>query len=399
MSQPSQQQQHRVNAFAVGSRPNRLLRFGLGILALLMCLIALHNLVTLYPWGVDVVIPLKAAARWLAGDQPYLASSFLAGPGYDLPYLYPPFVLALVAPFTALPQNAVIGAWLVVSLAAAIFACRRLAIPWPAVPLLLIWPPFTEGLVGGNVQVVVFAAFVALFWRKPPATEPVHDFQPLEHDPADQDRPGFRGGLRDGLLATAVGALKASQIQPWLYLLRRNWRAAVAGAVVLAGLALLTLPLLGTRVWFDWLAQLGRANDPSWILAGDGIARFMPWWVGDVIALASLALVLVVPKHHAGAWIGLLAVVGSPSLRVFGLLFALPAMLAIRREIALVAALLIASYTFEGWWLAMAMVSASLLLGRWIPGLLEPATRTEAGAAADPQAALSGPADGTVLTA
>jgi hypothetical protein len=361
-----------VNAFAVGSGPNRLLRFGLAILALLMCLIALHNLLTLYPWGVDVVIPLKAATRWLAGGQPYLAASFQAGPGYDLPYLYPPFVLPLVAPFTALPQIAVIGAWFVLSVGAAIFACRRLAIPWLAVPLLLIWPPFTEGLLGGNVQVVVFAAFVAVFWRRPGATELRPDFQPIENDLAGRQGPGRRGDLRDGLLATAVGALKASQVQPWLYLLRRNWRAAGLGAAVLAGFALATSPILGGRVWFDWLAQLGRANDPNWILAGDGIARFMPWWVGDLIALASLTLVFVVPKHHAGAWIGLLAVIGSPSLRVFGLLFALPALLYIRREVALVAALLIASYTFEGWWLAMAMVTGSLLLGRRVPWLLEP---------------------------
>ena len=395
---PPDQQTPKVNVFAVGTGPNRLLRFGLGILALMMCLIALHNLITGYPWGVDVVIPLRAAARWLAGDQPFLASSFLAGPGYDLPYLYPPFVLPFVAVFTALPQDLVIGAWLLISLAAAIFACRRLAIPWLAVPFLLVWPPFTEGLVGGNVQVVVFAAFVALFWRKRGPAEPIHDFQPLERDLAEPARPGFRGGLRDGLLATAIGALKASQIQPWLYLLRRSWRAAAAGAVVLAGLALLTLPLLGTRVWFDWLAQLGRANDPNWILAGDGIARFMPWWVGDLVALASLALVFVVPKRYAGAWIGLLAVVGSPSLRVFGLLFALPAMLVVRREIALVAALLIASYTFEGWWLAMAMVGGSLLLGRWVPGLLEPIAPGDALAAATSQASPGAPADGAVVT-
>jgi len=73
-----------MKAFAVGSGPNRLLRFGIGVLALLMCLIALHNLLTLYPWGVDVVIPLKAATRWLAGGQPYLASSFLNGAARQL---------------------------------------------------------------------------------------------------------------------------------------------------------------------------------------------------------------------------------------------------------------------------------------------------------------------------
>ena len=161
-----------VKTFAVGSGPNRLLRFGLGVLVLIMCLIALRNLLLHYPWGVDVVIPLKAATRWLAGGQPYLASSFLNGPGYDLPYLYPPFVLPFVALFTSLPQTPVIVGWFVLSVAAALFACRRLAIPWPAIPFLFVWPPFTEGLLGGNVQVVVFAAFVAFLWRSPRPARP-----------------------------------------------------------------------------------------------------------------------------------------------------------------------------------------------------------------------------------
>ncbi len=379
-----------MKTFEVGSPPNRLLRFGIGILALLLCLVALHNLLTLYPWGVDVVIPLRAATRWLAGDQPYLASSFLNGPGYDLPYLYPPFVLPIVAPFTALPQVVPITAWFLVSLAAATFACRRLAMPWLAIPFLLAWPPFTEGLLGGNVQVVVFAAFVALFWREPRNDEERRDFEPLERDLGRQDRPGVRGALPNGLLATAVGALKASQVQPWLYLARRNWRSAAAGAIALAVVALLTLPLVGVQTWLDWLAQLGRANDPKWILAGAGIARSLPWWVGDLIVLASMAAVLVVPNRHAGAWIGLLAVIGSPSLRVFGLLFALPAMLVIRREIALVAALLIASYTFEGWWLAMGLITGSMLLGRRLPWLLEP-TSAPIGDASAPSAPASDP--------
>jgi hypothetical protein len=379
-----------VKAFAVGSGPNRLLRFGLGVLTLVMCLIALRNLLLHYPWGVDVMIPLNAATRWLAGGQPYLASSFLNGPGYDLPYLYPPFVLPFVALFTSLPQLAVIVAWLAVSLGATVFACRRLAIPWLAIPLLVIWPPFTEGLLGGNVQVVVFAAFVAFLWRRPKPGEVRPDFQPLEYDPAGGDRAGRRGRLTDGLLATAVGALKASQVQPWIYLLRRNWRAAVMGAAAIVGLAVVTLPILGTQVWFDWLAQLGRANDPTWILAGAGIARSMPWWVGDLVVLASMAAVLVVPNRHAGAWIGLLAVIGSPSLRVFGLLFALPAMLVVRREIALVAGLLIATYTFEGWWIAVGLVTGSLFFGRWLPWLLEPRSEPDAALAPAASAAAGG---------
>jgi hypothetical protein len=357
--------------FTVGLGPNRLLRAALATLAVAVALIELHNLLIGYPWGVDVVIPLRAAERWLSGGQPYLASSFLAGPGYDAPFLYPPFVLPFIALFTTLPEMLVITAWFLVSLGAATFACRRLAIPWPVVPLLLIWPPFAEGLIGGNVQVLIFAAFVAFLWRRPRPNEPAFDYEPIEHDPRDFDRPAYE----DGLLASAVGALKPAQLQSWLYLARRNWRAAALGGAAVAGLALLTLPMVGVQAWVNWFAQLGRANDPTWILAGAGIARSLPWWVGDLLALGSLAAVLVIPDRHAGAWIGLLTVVGSTGLRVFGLLFALPAMLLVRRETALVAGLLMATYTFEGWWLAMLLITGSLLLGGPLPWLLEPRAR------------------------
>jgi hypothetical protein len=366
-----------VNALTVGSGPNRLLRSALAVLALAVSLVELHALLVGYPWGVDIAIPLQAATRWLAGGQPYLASAFLAGPGYDAPFLYPPFVLPILAPLTHLPQLAVTEAWFVLSLGGAVFACRRLAIPWLMIPLFLVWPPFAEGLLGGNVQVLVFAAFVGLFWRAPTPSNDQLPFAPSEEDLLNLDRLGSSERLTKGLQAIAVGALKAAQVQPWLYLLRRNWRSAVMGAAVLAALGLATLPLVGIGAWLDWLAQLGRANDPVWILAGDGIARSLPWWTGDLLLLGSMVLVLIVPSRHAGAWVGVLAVVGMPGLRVFGLLFALPALFLIRREIALIAGLLMATYTFEGWWLALALVTGAMLLGRRLPWLLEPRAEIE----------------------
>jgi hypothetical protein len=67
-------------------------------------------------------------------------------------------------------------------------------------------------------------------------------------------------------------------------------------------------------------------------------------------------------------------IVGSPSLHTFGLLTLLPAMLAVRREVALVAALGIATYTQPGLWLGVALVSGALAAGvRW-PAWLETGT-------------------------
>jgi len=353
--------------FAVGTPPNRLLRFGLGVLALVIVLVALRNLLLFHPWGVDLEIPLRAARRWLDGGQPYLAQAFSVGHGYDLPYLYPPYLLPVLAPLLWLPRGLVALAWFGACLGAAAFACRRLAIParwWPA---LFIWPPFAEGLLGGNVQILLFAAFTALFWEDPGGglmTSPRAGapFHPIPYDPASAER---LAGV-DGLLGAAIGALKASQVHPWLFLARRRWRAAALGAAAIVGLTLLTLPWTGVRLWADWLVQLGRASDPNLGLGGAALARYLPQPLGLAIMAGSMLAVAVVPTHRAGAWVGLLTVIGSPSLHVFGLLFLLPAMLTIRREVSLVAALLVATYTLAGWWLAIAIVGAALLASeRW----------------------------------
>ena len=57
------------------------------------------------------------------------------------------------------------------------------------------------------------------------------------------------------------------------------------------------------------------------------------------MAAACLVEVWFVPRERAGAWIGVLSVVGSLSLHIFGLLFLVPSMFLIRREAALMAAI------------------------------------------------------------
>ena len=105
-----------------------------------------------------------------------------------------------------------------------------------------------------------------------------------------------------------------------------------------------------TRIgpWFGCVAQLRLAGDTTSDLAGFAIVRFLPLSVGYIIAAACLVAVWFVPRERAGAWIGVLSVVGSLSLHIFGLLFLVPSMLLIRREAALMAAIFIATYSYEG---------------------------------------------------
>lgn len=354
-----------IGRLAPDRGPIRVLRGALLVMVGLLVAVAVRNLIATYPVGVDLEIPLRAARRWLDGGQPYLSGSFQAGPGYDLPFLYPPFVLPIVAPLLALPRLLVTVIWLGLGILVAVWTCRQLAIPWRWIPLGLLWPPFFEALLGGNVQLILFAAFAALMYARPGGVAPWH---PVDRDPGDGDRPA----LVDGLLAVANGALKVSQVHPWVLLLRRRPRAAVLGAAVVVAIVLATLPLTGIELWFDWLAQLNRANDPSWPRIGSSFTQYLPWPVGLGVTVATLGLAFVVPRRHAGAWLGILMVVGGPSLRTFGLLYLLPSMLLVRREFALVAAFLLATYMVAGIWLAVILIAATLVLGLRYPALLEP---------------------------
>jgi hypothetical protein len=240
--------------------------------------------------------------------------------------------------------------------------------PWFWIPFVLLWPPFLEALLGGNVQLVLFAAFAALMYERPSGAAQWH---PVDRDPGDGDRPG----LADGLLGVANGALKVSQMHPWVLLLHRRPRAAILGASVVVAIVLATLPLIGIQLWFDWLAQLNRANDPSWPLVGYSFTQYLRQPLGLGITVATIGLAFVLPRRHAGAWLGILMIVGGPSLRTFGLLFLVPSMLLVRRELALIAAFLVMTYMIPGLWLAVIIVAGPLALGRRYPALLEPVPR------------------------
>jgi hypothetical protein len=353
-----------ARALDPAGRPDRLLRAVLWAMTGVMVATAVRDLLAHYPIGVDAEIPLRAADRWLAGGQPYLASSFQAPVGPDLPFLYPPFLLPFLGPLALLPRAAAIVGWMLVGVIVGAWTCRRLGIPWQWVPLVLLWPPFFEGLIGGNIQVFLFAAFVGLMLDAPLIDRPFH---PVERDLAAGSRPAWV----DGFLAVINGAIKPSQAQPWLLVARRRPVAALLGAGIVIALIVATLPITGLSIWFDWLSQLSRAADPGWALRGAGLAADLPSFVGLSLAAATMAAAAVLPRRFAAAWLGILMIVGNPSLRMFGLLTLLPGMLTIRREIGLIAALSIASYSFQGLWLGVLVVALALARGMNHPAWLE----------------------------
>jgi hypothetical protein len=337
-----------------GGRIDRWIVVGLALVVGLGVVWRALELRTYWPAGVDLEIPLRAAARWAAGEQPYQASAMVVQSGPDLPFLYPPYLLPLLAPIAALPRDVVIDLWLVGSLLVSVWACRRLAIPWPAIPFVLAWPPFLEGLITGNVQVFAFAAFVALFYR--PAAEAVGAVGPGVRSPAlEQARP-----LPNGLLAAAIGALKVTQLLPLLYLVRREMRAVAVAVLALAVLVLVTLPFTGAAAYGDWLAQLRRAADPAWAPGGLTLGRSLGIPDAPVIVVG-VAIALVARGRESAAWLGIALLLATTSVHGYTFLFVLPGLLAIRRDLAIpLAALFLGPYP-GAWWLAVGLVAAALL--------------------------------------
>jgi hypothetical protein len=302
--------------------------------------------------------------RWQAGGTVYVAEGF-TDPGAVPPFLYPPFVLPFLALLEPIPTELLRWAWFGLMVGAAVLACRRLAMPWWLVPFALAWPPFAEGAWNGNVQVLLFAAFAYAFWERPTQ----HDLRPVPRDLAGPDV-----GPRIGFLAAAVGAVKVSQAHAWLVVARHRPRSALLGALPWIGVLLVTLPLTGFGLYVDWLRQASLASNPDWAMIGVPLLVYLPGPIVAAITVASVVVAWRLRGPDTAAWLGLVMLIVSPNLHAFTGLFAIPALLLVRREIALVAVMAMASYLAIGWWLGVGLVAGAMIGGRWLPGLREPET-------------------------
>ncbi len=345
------------------SRPFKLLRIAFAALALAVLIDSAVTVLSYFPVGLDVVIPLQAAERWLAGGTVYVADGF-TNPELLPPFLYPPFVLPFFAPLTVLPEMAVRWPWLVVETLVGIWVCRRLAISWRAMPLVLLWAPLLDGIWGGNVQLFLFAAFVAVFWKAPQHHD--HHPEPRDLDIREMVTPHL------GRLAAAVASFKVTQAQAWLAILGRSPRAALLGLVPWVLLVVVTLPWVGVDLYRAWLEQAARASDPTWPAMGPSLLVYLPGIVFGGLTLASFGLALWIRGWDTGIWLGLLILLVTPNMHVQSALFLLPAMLRIRLEFALLAAMLTSTHTTEGWWLGIAIVVGAMLAGERLPIMREP---------------------------
>ena len=278
----------------------------------------------------DLGIYLRAGEHFVAGSPVYLSTVLTDAPidKTTYPFLYPPPTLPFVAVLASLPRPAVEVGWLVGSAAIAIWGLRLVGLRTRWAFAALLWPPFFQGLYVGNVAVPAFALFAAAPW--------------------------FGAGL------VVAAAFKPYSAVAALWLIReRRIGQLVAGGAILAGVALLTLPLVGIDTWLAWIEglRLYAISQPVVpALLGFSLGAYLPGWLVVVAAVAAIGWAWLGRGLDGLARFGVATVVGSPSLFAHGFLVALPAFLALR-PVALWLALGITSVAPGlGWWLSIVLV-------------------------------------------
>lgn len=191
-------------------------------------------------WGYDYQAYVRAAQRLIDGQPLYDPSVDLAG-GFAI-YLYPPpFALAFV-PFALVGDQAGLLAWTAILIGCTVGAIALMPVSTPlrwAILLLagIDWPVLYS-LKLGQVGPLLLLLFV-LGWRW-------------------LDRP-------TGLGAT-IGVGTLIKLQPallgvWAALTGR-WRAAEVALGVVVVVAIVTLPIVGTGAWSDYVVLLRSVSEP-----------------------------------------------------------------------------------------------------------------------------------------
>jgi alpha-1,2-mannosyltransferase len=132
---------------------------------------------------LDLRIYLESAERLRSGQSLYdVRFSFPErATDFELQYLYPPALAALLAPFLSLPRQLIIVLWqigLVAAIAASASFIARIIntanppavkqlSPWSLLPLIAFWPPTLDGILWGQVNgyillLLTYATYSAL---------------------------------------------------------------------------------------------------------------------------------------------------------------------------------------------------------------------------------------------
>lgn len=207
--------------------------------------------------GIDARIYYRAAALWLHGASPWdaLATHVDGGQVYHFAAL--PTTVVVLAPFTLLPEELFLWAWVGASAAAAIWITRRLRLAW----WYVLFPPLVLGVVSGNPQILLLALLVS---GKP-------------------------------VLEALAPMLKVYAIIPIVF--ERRWRTLIVAVLI----TLLTVALASPL----WMQYAGHSDLIAQRLAAESGDGYSAWAGGAaLIALAAVGLgLLAVADARAAGWL------------------------------------------------------------------------------------------------
>jgi hypothetical protein len=277
----------------------------------------------------DAGIYLDAGRQFLDGHAVYISAPLSSIPDdlTQLPYLYPPFTLPLFAVLALLPHWLGIAILEGACLAAIVAALRLLGVRWVFVPVMLCWPPITIGIQVGNVACFSFLV-LALAWRA-------------------------------AAVAPLGGVFKAQTGVLALWLVReRRWRSLATGLGAVAAVALLTLPLTGVQVYWDWLHALGffQSSLAEWpSLAGNSLQVFVGPALAAVLAVVAVVVALLAGRRDGLARAAVAAVAASPTVYIHGFTLFLPSILLVDAATAW-GLLALTPWWTSSWWGAVANI-------------------------------------------
>lgn len=249
------------------------------------------------PWHIDLEVYRFGVQAWWHGQDIYGELPPAAG-GLKLPFLYPPFSLAVLLPFTLLPWSPAVAALFVLNLLCLgvtfYVVVRRLwasagvrgalAIASLALPLSLFLEPVNATFRFGQINIVLMA-LVAVDCLAP--------------------KPRWARGIGVGLAA----AIKLTPAAFVLYfLVRKDYRAAITAAItgaVASAIGFAIAPGASVAYWFGGLAGASKVDGVPFltnqsikaVVVRLGLPSGATTAIWAVLVLILLALVIVAMRR------------------------------------------------------------------------------------------------------
>jgi hypothetical protein len=210
------------------------------------------------------------AAVYAAAAHHAMETAVTGNPGLGYSYFfYPPVLLLLCAPLAILPYGAAYAVWGALQLGAYAWALRRLVGPTATIAPYLAFPAGLLALAMGQNAMFTAALFAA-------------------------STAALLSGRREATAGVLFGLLcykpHFGLLVPVALVAGRHWRAVVAAAATVAGLAGLSGALFGLDTWSAYVAAFLHATEGVYgTTRGGGTANgtsVLAWWLISPFGLA-----------------------------------------------------------------------------------------------------------------